>query len=87
MKSQPLLVRIQNVSAALYNSLSVSQNVENTELTYGPLIGIYLRELKIHVCDKARAHKEGMRIGKTPKKLDSICCPQCRETKADTLKN
>jgi hypothetical protein len=27
-----------------------------------------------------------MRIGRTPKKLDSICCPQCRETKADTLK-
>jgi hypothetical protein len=27
-----------------------------------------------------------MRIGKTPKKLDSICCPQCRETNADTLK-
>jgi hypothetical protein len=27
-----------------------------------------------------------MRIDKTPKKLDSICCPQCRETKADTLK-
>jgi hypothetical protein len=27
-----------------------------------------------------------MRIGKTPKKLDSICCLQCRETKADTLK-
>jgi hypothetical protein len=26
-----------------------------------------------------------MRIGKTPKKLDSICCPQRRETKADTL--
>jgi hypothetical protein len=26
-----------------------------------------------------------MRIGKTPKKLDSICCPQCSETKADTL--
>jgi hypothetical protein len=23
---------------------------------------------------------------KTPKKLDSICCPQCRETNADTLK-
>jgi hypothetical protein len=22
--------------------------------------------------------------GKTPKKLDSICCPQCRESKADT---
>jgi hypothetical protein len=35
---------------------------------------------------KARAHKGGMRIGKTPKKLDSICCPQRRETKADTLK-
>jgi hypothetical protein len=35
---------------------------------------------------KARAHKGGVRIGKTPKKLDSICCPQCRETKADTLK-
>jgi hypothetical protein len=27
-----------------------------------------------------------MRIGKTPKKLGSICCPQHRETKADTLK-
>jgi hypothetical protein len=27
-----------------------------------------------------------MRIGKTPKKRDSICCPQCRETNADTLK-
>jgi hypothetical protein len=27
-----------------------------------------------------------MRIGKTPKKLDSICCPQWRETNADTLK-
>jgi hypothetical protein len=27
-----------------------------------------------------------MRIGKTPKKLDSICCPQRRETKANTLK-
>jgi hypothetical protein len=27
-----------------------------------------------------------MRIGKTPKKLDSICCPEHRETKADTLK-
>jgi hypothetical protein len=35
---------------------------------------------------KARAHKGDMRIGKTPKKLDSICCPQCRETKANTLK-
>jgi hypothetical protein len=27
-----------------------------------------------------------MRIDKTSKKLDSICCPQCRETTADTLK-
>jgi hypothetical protein len=36
--------------------------------------------------DKARAHKGGMRIRKTPQKLDSICCPQRRETKADTLK-
>jgi hypothetical protein len=35
---------------------------------------------------KERVHKGGMRIGKTPKKLASICCPQCRETKADTLK-
>jgi hypothetical protein len=35
---------------------------------------------------KARAQKGDVRIGKTPKKLDSICCPQCRETKADTLK-
>jgi hypothetical protein len=32
-------------------------------------------------------HTRAMRIGKTPKKLDSICCcPQLRETKADTLK-
>jgi hypothetical protein len=36
--------------------------------------------------DKARAHLGGMRIGKTPKKLDSICCPQCRGTNADTWK-
>jgi hypothetical protein len=35
---------------------------------------------------KGRAHKGGMRIGKTPKKLDCICCPHRRETKADTLK-
>jgi hypothetical protein len=35
---------------------------------------------------KVGAHKGGERIGKTPKKLASICCPQCRETKADTLK-
>jgi hypothetical protein len=35
---------------------------------------------------KARAHKGGVRIDKTPKKLDSICCPQLRETKVDTLK-
>jgi hypothetical protein len=27
-----------------------------------------------------------MKTGKTPKILDSICCPQLRETKADTLK-
>jgi hypothetical protein len=35
---------------------------------------------------KVRTHKGGMRIGKTPKKLASICCPQLRETKAVTLK-
>jgi hypothetical protein len=35
---------------------------------------------------KARAHKGDMRIGKKPKNLASICCPQRRETKADTLK-
>jgi hypothetical protein len=28
---------------------------------------------------------EGMRIGKIPKKLDSICCGKHRETKADIL--
>jgi hypothetical protein len=27
-----------------------------------------------------------MRTDKTPKKLDKICCPQRKETKADTLK-
>jgi hypothetical protein len=35
--------------------------------------------------DEARAHKGGMRIGNTLKKLEGICCPQRRETKADTL--
>jgi hypothetical protein len=35
---------------------------------------------------KARAHNGDMRISKTPKKLDNICCPQCKETKADTLR-
>jgi hypothetical protein len=35
---------------------------------------------------KARAHKGGVKIGKTPKKLASICCPQCRETTTETLK-
>jgi hypothetical protein len=35
---------------------------------------------------KAKAHRGDMRIGKTPQKLASICCSQCRETKADTLK-
>jgi hypothetical protein len=35
---------------------------------------------------KVRAHKGGVGIGKTPEKLASICCPQRRETKADTLK-
>jgi hypothetical protein len=39
------------------------------------------RELDFDHKIKARAHKGGVRIGKTPKKLDSICCPQCRETK------
>jgi hypothetical protein len=32
------------------------------------------------------SHKKGMRIGKTFKTIDSVCCPQHRETKADTLK-
>jgi hypothetical protein len=32
-----------------------------------------------------RAHKGDLRIGKMTKKLDRICCPQCREIKADTL--
>jgi hypothetical protein len=32
------------------------------------------------------AYKGDRRISKTPKKLASICCPQHRETKADTLK-
>jgi hypothetical protein len=35
---------------------------------------------------KESAHKGDMRISKTPKKLAIICCPQCSETKADTLK-
>jgi hypothetical protein len=31
-------------------------------------------------------HKGGMRTGKTPKKLHSICCPQCQEINEDNLK-
>jgi hypothetical protein len=38
------------------------------------------------VVDRKSAHKGDMKIGKTPKKLASICCPQCGQTKADTLK-
>jgi hypothetical protein len=34
---------------------------------------------------KMRSHKGDTRISKTPKKLYSICCPQCRETKSDIL--
>jgi hypothetical protein len=44
------------------------------------------RGLNIDHKIKARAHKGDMRIGKTPKKLVSICCLHRRETKADTLK-
>jgi hypothetical protein len=35
---------------------------------------------------KVRAHKKGMRIGKKPKKQESIWCPQCKGTNAETLK-
>jgi hypothetical protein len=37
--------------------------------------GILTRGLEYEHMIKARAHKEGVRIGKTPKKLASICCP------------
>jgi hypothetical protein len=36
--------------------------------------------------DKARVHKGGMKIGKKPKKHDSIWCPECKGTNAETLK-
>jgi hypothetical protein len=36
--------------------------------------------------DKARAHKGGMKLGKKPKKHDSIWCPQCKGTNAESLK-
>jgi hypothetical protein len=50
-------------------------------LIAGPfLCGSFAVEIKV------RAHKGALRIGKTPKKLASICCPQRRETKAGTLK-
>jgi hypothetical protein len=32
-------------------------------------------EKEAHNMIKARAHKGGVRIGKIPKKLASICCP------------
>jgi hypothetical protein len=36
--------------------------------------------------DKVRAHTGGMGIGKKPKKHDSIWCPHCIGTNAETLK-
>jgi hypothetical protein len=33
-----------------------------------------------------REHTGGLGIGKKPKKHDSIWCPQCRGTNAETLK-
>jgi hypothetical protein len=50
------------------------------------LMVLFLHSFKILIFDttkgldfehmiKARAHKGGVRIGKTPKKLVSICCP------------
>jgi hypothetical protein len=33
--------------------------------------------------DKAKVHKGGMRIGKKPKRHDSIWCPQCKGTNAE----
>jgi hypothetical protein len=48
--------------------------------------GKHYKGIRIWSHEKARAHKGGMRIGKTPKKQDSICCPQHRETNAETLK-
>jgi hypothetical protein len=49
---------------------------------------IYLTPIRmvINKKTKARAHKGGVRIDKTPKKQDSIRCPQCKETNAETLK-
>jgi hypothetical protein len=37
--------------------------------------GAYTGLRKVLPMIKARAHKGGVRIGKTPKKLASICCP------------
>jgi hypothetical protein len=35
----------------------------------------YIKKSDFEHMIKARAHKGGVRIGKTPKKLASICCP------------
>jgi hypothetical protein len=48
-----------------------------TQLINESIIKILLmtRGLDYEHMIKARAHKGGVRIGKTPKKLHSICCP------------
>jgi hypothetical protein len=49
-------------------------------------MGKYSNVIGLWSHDKVREHKGGMRIGKKPKKHDSIWCPQCNGTNAETLK-
>jgi hypothetical protein len=49
--------------------------------------GKYSKGIGLWSHDKVTAHKGGMSIGKKPKKYDSIRCPQCKGTNAETLKS
>jgi hypothetical protein len=68
----------ESVGSSLFSYSGIEKMLKNP--------GVPTRGLDYDHMIKARAHKGGVRIDKTPKKLASICCPQRRETKADTLK-
>jgi hypothetical protein len=59
-------------------AISVSVKVQNRRIVVQAGLGKKrdpISGLDYEHMIKARAHKGGVRIGKTPKKLASICCP------------
>jgi hypothetical protein len=73
----------------ILSELSQAQKTNNRmfSLICGLYIkGKYTKVIVLWSHDKAKAHKGSMRIGKKPKKHDSIQCLQCKGTNAQTLK-